>query len=121
MPMPAGSPGRTSSRPRDRPAPVSWASGGISRAGIHPRLHAADRAFQVLTQLVNPKAHDVPSCVAQAAGTDLVAPAQFAIPVAMVILAVDLDIEFPLAVEQRKIERVRRFLVLRHGAQARRV
>src|SRR5947208_15795801 len=117
MPMPAVSPGRTFSRRLGRRAPGSWASGGISRAGIHPRLHAADRAFQVLTQFIHPEAHNVPSGVAEPAGTDLVAPAQFAVPIAMVILAVDFVTEFPPAVEQREVERVRRLLALRHRPQ----
>ena len=37
---------------------------------------------------------------------------------AMVILTVDFEVQFAVAVKQREIESVGRFFVLRHGAQA---
>ena len=94
--------------------------GGRRRRGsrCRPIFYPGQRAFQVVAHFIDPEAQDVPAEVAQAARADLVAAAEFAVPMAMVVFAVDLDIEFALAIKEREIERVGRFFILRDGPQA---
>ena len=47
----------------------------VAGLGCHPGPHTPDGALEIIAQLINPKPHDVPARVAQAAGTDLVAAA----------------------------------------------
>src|SRR5262249_14452941 len=70
-------------------------------------------SVQVVPDFIDPEPQNVPAKIGQAARTDLVAPAQVAIPVAMVVLAIQLDIEFVLAMKESEIEGIRGLFILR--------
>src|SRR5206468_4098028 len=62
---------------------------------FRPLLHPTHRPFQIIPHLIHPQPHHVPPQIAQPARTELVAAAQFAIPVPVIVLAIHFDIQLP--------------------------
>src|ERR1035438_10387090 len=91
---------------------------GLRTRATDPGFDSRERPGQVVADFVDPEPQDIPAGVAQAAGAYLVAAAEFAVPLAMVVLSVDFDIQLAVTAEEREIQSVRRFLVLRDRAES---
>ena len=72
----------------------------------HPPLHARNGAIQVISDLINPKPHYIPSEFHEPLISDLVAPRQLAIPRTVVHFSIDLDIQAAVTFDKREVEGV---------------
>jgi hypothetical protein len=75
-------------------------------------------AIKIVPNLIDPEPHHVPTELQQSLIPDLTPPAQLAVPVAMVVLSIDLDSQTSLPLQQGKIEHVPVHWILWHWTNA---
>src|SRR5690554_3118295 len=83
-----------------------------------PFFYHVNAAAKVIAYLIDPEALDVPAELEKPLITHLITTAQFAGPVPVIALAIDLDVQFALTIEESEVEVVLFDLVLRDGTNA---
>jgi hypothetical protein len=87
-----------------------------SRDGPPP--DALYAGVHVIAEFINPKAHDIPSKLDEAHISELVTAQKFAIPIAVITLAIHFDVESASGPDESEVEGVFFHVVLRNRARA---
>ena len=67
---------------------------------IRPSTYSLNATIEVVSNLVDPEAHHIPAQLKKSLIPDLITPTQFSVPISMVPLSVNLNIQHSFAIHE---------------------